>query len=197
MRKLRALTGMPVVCGDRRIGRVLRAEVGPDLRALSGIWVAAGLRGTRFIPAEQLQLIGQAAIMADDWGRRGRPGAAPGLRRALSTDGRRLGAITGAEIDELTLAVAALELSAGLWDDLVRARQRVLRYTVDPETGDVIIGPEEDGKEAQADEGRHDEGPDHRHGPGRRGGGAVRRDELAAGPGHEAEGQQGGQLDRR
>ena len=86
MRKLRALTGMPVVCGNRWIGRVLRAEAGPDLRALSGIWVAAGLRGTRFIPAEQLQLIGRTAILADDWGRRGRPGAAPGLPLPMDED---------------------------------------------------------------------------------------------------------------
>ena len=197
MRKLRALIGMPVVCGNRRIGRVLRADLGRDLRTLDGIWVGAGLRGTRFIPVEKLQLLGRAAILADDWGQRGRPGTAPPLRRAVSTDGRRLGAITGAEIDELTLSVAALELSRGLWDDLAHARARVLRYTVRPDTTDVIVCPDDMDREGDFDEERHDEGIDHRHGPGRGGDDPVRGDELAGSPGREPEGQAGGQLDRQ
>ena len=74
MRKLRSLTGMSVICGSHRIGRVLRAELTGDLKQLSGIWVGAGLLGTRFIPADRLQLLGRAAILADDRGRRERPG---------------------------------------------------------------------------------------------------------------------------
>lgn len=196
MRTLRALTGMPVVCGNRRVGRVLRADIGPDLKALTGIWVGAGLLGTRFIPADRLQLLGRAAILADDRGRRERPGEVSMPRRAVSTDGQRLGAVTGAEIDELTLSVAALELSEGLWDDLAHARRRVRRFTVNPDSGDVIVDPDEEGKEAEAREERYDEGPDYRHGAGRRGDDAVRRDELAAGQGHEPQGQAGGRLDR-
>ena len=39
MRKLRSLTGMSVVCGSHRIGRLLQADLTADLRQLSGIWV--------------------------------------------------------------------------------------------------------------------------------------------------------------
>lgn len=197
MRKLRALAGMPVVCGKRRIGRVVRAELDDDLLALRGLWINAGLRGTRFLPAEHIQLVGQAAVLADDWGVRGRMGAAPLFRRAVSTDGRRLGAITGAEFDPLTLGVTSLELSGGLWDDFMRPRQRVLRFTVDPRTREVIIDPQANGKEEDAHEGRHDEGTDHRHGAGRRGGDDLRRDELADRAPVEPEGPPDGQLDRR
>ena len=103
MRKLRSLTGMSVVCGSHRIGRLLRAELTADLRQLSGIWVGAGLMGTRFIPAERLEMLGRVAVMADDRGRRGSMRSSPLLKRAVSTDGRRLGAITGAEIDEVII----------------------------------------------------------------------------------------------
>ena len=64
MRKLRGLVGMPVVCGSRRLGRVLRGELAEDLRQLDGIWISAGLRGTRYIPAESLELLGRDEVLA-------------------------------------------------------------------------------------------------------------------------------------
>ncbi|MBR1821427.1 MAG: hypothetical protein IJ769_07390, partial [Clostridia bacterium] len=139
MRKVRGMIGMPVVCEGRRIGRVLRAELADDLKRLNGIWVGAGLRGTRFIPAERLELIGSVAVLADCAGMRRRMGGEPLPMRAVSTDGRRLGAVTGAEVDELSFQVTALELSAGLWDDILHRRQRVTRYTVNRENGEAVI----------------------------------------------------------
>ena len=70
MRKIRALIGMPVVVGNRRVGRVIQAELSEDLTRLDGLWMDAGLRGTRFIPSEQLEMLGRVAVMADDMGRR-------------------------------------------------------------------------------------------------------------------------------
>ena len=197
MRKLRSLTGMSVVCGSHRIGRLLRAELTADLRQLSGIWVGAGLMGTRFIPAERLEMLGRVAVMADDRGRRGSMRSSPLLKRAVSTDGRRLGAITGAEIDELSFGVIALELSAGLWDDLARHRQRVTRYTVNPDNGEVIIDPVEATREEGAHEGWFDEGPADRYADRRVGGDDIRRHELADGEALEPEGPPDGQLDLR
>ena len=153
MRKLRGLMGMPVVCGGRRLGRVLRGELAEDLRQLDGIWISAGLRGTRYIPAESLELLGRVAVMAEDDGARRRMAGRPLLLRAVSTDGQRLGAVTGAEIDEVSFAVTSLELSSGLWDDLLRGRRRVTRYTVNRETGEVIIEPDGDEREGREDEG--------------------------------------------
>lgn len=197
MRKLRSLTGMSVICGSHRIGRVLQAELTGDLRQLSGIWVGAGLLGTRFIPAESLEMLGEVAVMAEDSGRRRPMRTKPLLKRAVSTDGRRMGAITGAEIDELSFAVNTLELSAGLWDDLAHQRQRVTRYTVNPDNGEVVIEPAEAMREEGAHEGWIDEGPDHRHADRRIGGDGVRHHELADREAVEPEGPADGQLDLR
>ena len=139
MRTLRGLAGMPVVCGRRKIGLLLRGELTKDLRQLEGIWVSEGLKGTRYIPVEGLEILGQVAVLAEENGKRGKPLTKPLLMRAVSTDGQRLGAITGAEIDEVSFAVTALELSAGLWDDLLRGRQRVTRYTVNRDRDILLI----------------------------------------------------------
>ena len=197
MRTLRGLTGMPVVCGQRRIGFLLRGELTEDLRQLSGVWVGAGLRGTRFIPAENLEILGRVAVLAEEPGRRGKPLARPLLMRAVSTDGRRLGAVTGARIDEVSFAVTALELSAGLWDDLLYGRRLVTRYTVNRDSGEVVIGPAETDGEEGAHEGRIDEGADRRDADRRLGRDGVRRRELADGAKVEPEGQADGQLDLR
>ena len=195
MRKLRSLTGMSVICGSHRIGRVLQAELTGDLRQLSGIWVGAGLLGTRFIPSESLEMLGEVAVMAEESGRRRPMRSRPLLKRAVSTDGRRMGAITGAEIDELSFAVRALELSAGLWEDLAHQRRRVTRYTVNPDNGEVVIDLQEATREEGAHEGWIDEGPDHRHADRRIGGDGVRHHELADGKAMEPEGPPDGQLD--
>ena len=195
MRTLRALTGMCVICGSRKIGRLLQAELTADLRQLSGIWVGAGLLGTRFIPAERLEILGRVAVMVEDSGRRRHMHTRPLLRRAVSTDGCRLGAITGAEIDEVSFAVCALELSAGLWDDIAHHRQRVTDFTVNPENGEVIIALASALREEGAHERRIDEGPDHGHADRRFGGDGIRHHELADGEEVEPEGQADGQLD--
>lgn len=197
LRKLRALIGMPVLCGSRRIGRVVQPQLTEDLTQLKGIWISAGLGGTRFVPCEALEMIGTVAVLTDDRGSRGRMKARPLLLRAVSTDGRRIGAITGAEIDEVSFAVNALELSAGLWEDLLMGRARVTRYSVNAESGEVIIDPAADEREENAYEGRIDEGADRGHADRRLGGDDLRRHELADGAQVEPEGQADRQLDLR
>ena len=196
MRNLRSLTGMPVVCGNRRLGRALRGELTGDLRQLEGIWFGGGLRGTRYVPAEKVQLLGSVAIMVDDTGERRRMPAKPTLLRAVSTDGRLLGAITGAWIDEVSFTVSGVELSTGLWDDLLHGRRVVDRYTVRPESGEVIIDPNDASEEVEVHEERTDEGTDRGNADRRLGGDGLWRHELADGAKVEPEGQTDGQLDR-
>lgn len=181
MRKIRNLIGTPVVVNGKRAGRVILAELSEDLASLKGIWFDAGLRGTRFIPAESIAMLGKVAVMADDMGKRMRMRSEPLFRRAIGTDGRRLGAITGAEIDELSFRVEALELSRGFWDDLLCGRMRLERFTVNREDGSVLFNTAETEKEVADHEERHDEGPDHRRADRRFRCGDVRRDELADG----------------
>lgn len=172
------MTGMPVIWKNRRIGRLLKGELSDDLTRLNGIWVGAGLKGTHFIPSESLQLLGDAAILADGCGIRRRMHTCPLFRRVVSTDGRRAGAVTGAAIDELSFAVTALQLTRGLWDDILSPHPWVTRYTANRETGEVVIDLAEVTKEGWIDEG-HGKGSDHRYADRLHGGDGVRRDELA------------------
>lgn len=160
MRKIRTLIGMPVVVNDRRSGRVIQVELSDDLHRMAALWVDAGLRGTRRIPAEHLAMLGRVAVVADDLGHRCRLKAKPLFRRAVSTDGARLGAVTGAEIDELSFAVESLELSEGLWEDLTLGRTRIRSFISGNENGDVIVDAAE--REEPIHEKWHDEGADYR-----------------------------------
>lgn len=197
MRKVRAMIGMPVICRSRKIGRMIQVDITDDLKQMNGIWVDAGLRGTRYIPSESLEMLGRVAIMADDCGKRKRLTSSPIFHRAVSTDGRRLGAITGAEINELSFAVESLELSGGIWDDLFSRRERILHYTVNRETGEVIVEKAGEEMEDETDEERYDEGPDHGPADRRFRGDDFRRDELADGEEVEHEGQENRQLDHQ
>ena len=148
MRKLRNLTGMPVICNRKKIGRVIQAQLSGDLRALDGIWVDCALRGTRYIAAEHIGTIGEVAVITDHPGKRMKMNTHTLVCRAIGTDGQRLGAITGAEIDELSLMVCKLELSRGFWDDIYNGRSTVSRYSVSAGTQEaVVVDSNEQGKE--------------------------------------------------
>lgn len=197
MKRLNSLIGMPVVCRSKRVGRTIRGELTDDLTRLKGIWVGAGLRGTRWISSDALQMLGQVAILADELGTRRRMACPPLLRRAISTDGTRLGAVIGAEIDELSFAVTALELSRGLWDDLLNRRLHITTYTANRENGEVVVDLTDVTREGLNDEGWHDQGP-HRGDADRLSGrDGVRRDELANRAQMEPEGEADRKLDFR
>ena len=123
MKGVKAFVGMPVILNGRRIGHAAYLTLDEGLKRVTGLRIARGLRGNRFIPAGDVALLGDVAVLVAGEG--ARPGAERGLnfRRATTTDGQILGAITGALIDERTLSVAALELSSGWWEDLVRGRR--------------------------------------------------------------------------
>ena len=152
MRKLRNLIGMPVLCQRQKLGRLMQVELSDDLIRLEGIWVDGGLKGTRYIPSEQLGMIGEVAVLADSQGARRRCTARPLFLRAVSTGGARLGAIVGAEVDELSFQVRSLELTHGFWDDLTAGRSRVERYTAQPERSVVVVLDSAN----DAEKGRHE-----------------------------------------
>ena len=139
MRKIRSLTGMPVLWKGKKLGRLVQAELSKDLGRMEGIWVDCGLMGTRYITADHLSMIGELAVHSDDKGLRRRCNAAPLLLRAISTDGARIGAAVGAEIDELSFIVTALEITHGIWDDLYHGRSRCEAFTPKSEKNEVIL----------------------------------------------------------
>ena len=149
MKTIRSLIGLPVVMNEKKIGRVIRCQLSDDLTHLEGIWIAALFFGARFIPSEELGVIGKVSIASDSRGQRKKSSDRALFRRAVATDGRRLGAITGAEIDELSFRIVSLELSKSIWDDLLRGRIMIDAFTLNRGTGDVIIDAEKIWKEDQ------------------------------------------------
>lgn len=139
IRDMRTLTGLPVISKGRRIGRAACVELTDDLTRIRGLFVDCGMRGSRFIPEQMIDLLGEVAIITGGSGRRTSARNPTLQRRALSTDGRLLGAVSGAMIDENTRSVEALLLSRGYIDDLLVGRQWVRQYTVNRDSGDVIF----------------------------------------------------------
>ena len=183
MKSLKSLTGMPAVRTDngRRAGRVIRACVDDGLTALCGVWVANGWRRARYCPAERIRLIGDVSVLIDGEPLRARQSAAYGrplaLRRARNAAGEMVGAITGAYVDEETLAIVAVELTRGFWEDLKSGRQLVRHFEAHVPEADVILMEEGD----EGDEAWMDQGNDRGRGSGRVGGDGIRHDELAGG----------------
>ena len=148
MKNTRSLFSLPVICSGKKAGRVVQVRVSDDLKRLEGLWIDSGLRGTRFIPADNICRLGDVAIIVDAPGTRGRCDQSPLFLRALTTDGRRIGAISGAEVNETTFRVEALELTKGIWEDVLHGRECVRRFTARPASGAVIVhSPETDRRE--------------------------------------------------
>lgn len=139
LKNMRSLRGMSVVVDARPVGRVLQVCLSTDLKRMDGIWIDAGVKGVRFIDAERVSVIGSRAIIADERGERVRIKPNPLFLRAVSTAGRRLGAVVGAEIDEVSLTVVNLILSLGYLEDLTRGELRVGDYVYDAENRRVVI----------------------------------------------------------
>ncbi len=144
MRNTKSLLGMPVVRNGERLGRVSFVLPDDKLQSISGLYLYCGLTGSRFIDCTQIDLIGDIAVLSHDSGKKVSLNARPLLRRALSPDGQRLGAITDVLIDEETLLIEALELSQGYLVDLIRGRRHIRQFNVQ-KNGDVIVESAEGG----------------------------------------------------
>ena len=173
---LQSLHGLPVVCAGKRVGRVAQAALSDDLRRMDGLWVDAGLGGARFVPAEEIEVLGDVSVTVDAPGKREALKKTPLFRRVVTTDGARLGAVVGAKVDCATFQVTSLTVSTGYWDDLLHGRLDV-RHFAATEDGEVVADLQTRAEENDAQ--RNGQGHGRRGPVGRRGGDAVRRDELA------------------
>ena len=145
MKSLRALIGLPVIWECRPLGHVCQATPDERLQRLDRIYFSSGT-GARFIERDQVDAIGDVAILVHAAGRRAQLPEPFWPRRAIATDGTRLGAVTDALIDETTLTIDRLELSHGLFDDLSSGRARIGRFSVRA-GGEVVIDTPEGGEE--------------------------------------------------
>ena len=135
------MTGLPVVLNGKSIGSVMRGVLTEDGRTLRGIVVRGGLRGARWLPREQIALVGKISVIAS-----GKAGRVPRdadyrLFRVSDGEGQRLGIVTDALLHEETLRVTALESSCGPLDDLIDGRWYATAYHVQPrgEYGHVTV----------------------------------------------------------
>ncbi len=122
MTGLKRMVGLPVITGGKAAGHVVRGVLTEDGRSLRGIILRGGLRGTRWIPREQIDLVGQLSVIVHGKPRRVPRAADYRLFRVSNAEGARLGVVTDALFSEETLRVSALEISGGPLDDLIEGR---------------------------------------------------------------------------
>ena len=135
------MAGLPVIVNGKAIGSVLRGVLTVDGRSLRGIVMRGGLLGARWLPRNQIALVGRVSVIAAGKPQRVPRDAAYRLFRVTDGAGERLGIVTDALLHEETLRVAALEISAGPVDDLIDGRWYATAYQVRPagDTGHVTI----------------------------------------------------------
>ncbi|MDR1262209.1 MAG: hypothetical protein LBK46_01820 [Oscillospiraceae bacterium] len=137
MTRANRLIGLPVVREGSRLGVVDGVNVSPCGRRLAGLFLQTGRLRAGYLPSESIRLLGENAVLAD--GPESRWVKRFALRRARDTSGLKLGIVTDALVDEHALSVEAVELSFGPIDDLMRGRCWVDSFSVEPESGDVIV----------------------------------------------------------
>lgn len=141
MTGLKKMIGLPVIMDGREAGSVLRGVLAQDGRSLRGIVMRGGIRGARWLPRDQIQLVGQVSVIGQGKAQRVPKDAVYRLFRVTDAEGARLGMVTDALLHGDTLRVAALEISAGPLDDLISGRWYATAFSVRPagETGHVTI----------------------------------------------------------
>lgn len=150
MTGLKRMIGMPVIMDGKAAGSVLRGVLTEDGRGLQGIVMRGGLKGARWLPREQISLIGELSIIGSGKTCKVPRAAQYRLFRVSDTEGARLGIVTDALLNEETMRVAALEISSGPLDDLTDGRWYATAYTVQShgDTGHVTIpSPKEEVKD--------------------------------------------------
>jgi uncharacterized protein YrrD len=134
---------MKLVVNSKDAGRVVQGVLSEDLKRLEGIWADAGFMGLRFIEAERICVIGDRSVIAEYKGTRLRIKPQRLFIRAVSPDGRRLGAVTDAMIDRTTLMVKGLMLTRGYFEYLAGGSKAVFNFRHDAENHRVVISPDE------------------------------------------------------
>ena len=135
------MIGLPVILNGRPAGSVARGVLSQDGRSLRGLVIRGGLRGSRWLPREQIELIGRMSVIARGKTERMPRDAGYRLFRVSDPEGARLGVVTDALLHEETFRVSALEISSGPVDDLITGRWYATAFYVQPrgDTGQVTV----------------------------------------------------------
>lgn len=136
---LRKLRGLKVIRDGKCLGRAVQGCLCDTLTALDGFWLDRAIAGMRFVSAEHICVLGERSILIDYPGERLRMKPQPLMLRAISTDGKRLGAIVDAAIDERTLAVEELALNPGWAEGLMHGLVHIRHFKCDLANARVVV----------------------------------------------------------
>ena len=137
--RLNSVLGLPVILRGRMVGRVERAVVTMDGRALRGLAIRRGLGGARWVDARDIAVLGEVSVIIDSEPTRLPHDADFFLRMVKDTAGMTLGWVTDVFLNPDTLHVTALELTLGLMEELLGGRLIARNWTVVPGTNQVLV----------------------------------------------------------
>lgn len=137
MTTLNRLTGLPVIRQGRLAGYVDRAVTDKPFKQLNGLIIRRGLGMARWVPACQVEWIGEQSILVG-----AKPAPVPRdlpemISRVYLTDGRLMGEVTDALLHPVLHCVVALEVCEGPLYRLMGQRQYALDYQA-REDGGVV-----------------------------------------------------------
>lgn len=137
--RLGSVLGLPAVLDGTLLGRVERAVVTPDGRALRGLVIRRGLGGARWLDTARIAVLGEVSVIA------GAPPVRPprdadfSLRMVKDTGGMTLGWVTDVFLNPATLRLTALELTLGVTEELLGGRLIARSWSVVPGSGQVLV----------------------------------------------------------
>ena len=142
MVRLGSVTGLPVVCSGRMLGRVEQSILTPSGKSLRGMVIRKGMGGAKWLENDQILVIGGVSVLA-----RGPAGKLPkdadfSLTSVKDASGLRLGRVTDVFLNPETRRVTALEVSLGLVEELRHGRSLIRDFVVQPvprEPGQVLV----------------------------------------------------------
>ena len=137
--RLGSVLGLPVILRGRMIGRVERAVVTADGRALRGLTIRRGLGGARWINSAHIVVLGEVSVIVDSDPARLPQDADFDLGTVKDTGGLALGWVTDVFLNPATYRVTGLELTLGLIEELLGGRLIARSWTVVPGTGEVLV----------------------------------------------------------
>jgi uncharacterized protein YrrD len=137
MTRTNRLIGLPVILDGEKLGVVDSVSFSGDGKSVSEITVQSAKLRSGCLHGEDIQLIGERAVIASakPYGRchKFQP------KMVRDTSGLMLGIVTDALVEEDTLRIAQLEISFGPIDDILTGRRWVSEFCVNGITGETIV----------------------------------------------------------
>ena len=134
---LNQLTGLPVIWHGGVVGQVERGVMDAQAHCLAGLIVRHGLRSAKWIPLQQISLLGRYCVVTDRRPVRLPTTLPPVTSRVYLTNGSLAGWVTDALLCRETQSVEALEISESLLGRLMGQRRYAAVYQV--EQGKAVI----------------------------------------------------------